>query len=159
MQFVDRLLEARLATILGAGDDRGPLSLGRVVGLAADAIARRIHAHGFLGEDVLARCDSLLDVLGTEAGRRRQEHEVDVFTFEDLVEPFEAAVDILVGDHHAIAKLLVAFQVLELGGRLVAMEVRYRDELGVSVRDEVVTRGAGSATASADHRDAYPVVG
>ena len=87
---------AGLVAALGAGDDRQSLLVRLFVGGQHLADAGAVDGDRLLGEELLARLDGGLDVLGPETWRRRQHHQVAAVDHLLIgVEADEAAV---VGD-------------------------------------------------------------
>ena len=89
---LDRREVFGLVAPLRAGDDAELLLRRRFVGGEHRADAGRIDRHRLLGEDVLAGGDRGGEMHRAEAGRRRQDHEVDVRREHFLV-GVEAGVD------------------------------------------------------------------
>ena len=108
-------------------------------------------ATGFFGEDVLARFDGGGDVHRPEAGRRREDHQVDIGGEHFLV-------GVEADEAHVILDLeLVAERSLEriLGTiETILEQVAHGDEFDVVVMEQAVARGAGASSAAADERDA-----
>ena len=117
---------------LGAGNDGQLLLLGLLVGGQNLADAGGVDADGLLGEEVLAGLDGRLDVLGPEARRRGQHHQVAAIDhFLVGVEADEAA---LVGD---VELLLGVFGIAD--GLAAVLEV-ILEHVGQGMNLDVVRR-------------------
>ncbi len=136
---------------LGAGDDAQVLLLRLLVSGQHLADARPVDAHRLLGEEVLAGLDGRLDVLGPEAGRGGQHHQVTAV--DDLLIGVEADEAAIVGD---IDLILVVAHALTAVPQVVLEHVAQGIQLDVVAgagRRADVVGGAAAPAAAADQAD------
>ena len=116
----------------------------------------RIHRDRLLGEDVLAGRDGSREVRGPEAGRRREDHVVDVGRQHLLVgiEPGEASLvgHLVLRCERGVAGRFFG-QVGAALGEAIRQQITERHDLDAIRRSHDVHRRAGAAAAAADDAD------
>ncbi len=139
---------------LQADADFQVLGLGMLIGGQHAADARPVDAQRLLGEDVFARLDGRLEMNRAEAGRRRQDDQVDVRR-QELFVRVEAG-ELMVGLDGDPLRLRAEFvlEVMQAALQLVLEGVGHRHELHVPLRRQGLMGRSGTASAAADQTDA-----
>jgi hypothetical protein len=154
---LDRFHPAQVVTVVEAHDDVEPLLLGLLGGAPDRPAAHRVRGDRLLGEHVETAADGLGEVQGPEAGRRGQDHVVELEAHQLLVGlgPDEGGV---LGDFDPLLERFV-LQVpmpaksVEALHDAVRGDLGHPDDLGRGIRSEGVGAGAGTATAGAHDAD------
>ncbi len=152
---VDRAL-GRAVAPAEARHERQALLLGGLRGRHRLLRAGHVGRHRLLGEDVLARGDRLLELLGTEARRRREDHHVDVGR-EQLVDRVEADELAFLGDEHAFG-IGVLLELRDRATDAIGEDVRHRPDDDARIGVEGVRRRTGAPATAADETDLDPII-
>ena len=143
---------AVLIATLKAASDLEALFVGDLRHFMHLAHAWGVHGHGLFHEDVLAGVDGGFEVVGTEAGRRGEDHQVHIAVGEDLLVRIEAGVLLVLWHVH-----LVGVSIAQVGEGLVEVllvQVSHGHEADARMGGaEGLTARTRAATAAADHAD------
>jgi hypothetical protein len=146
------LLLQPLVAVAEAGDDRQALLPGLLARLDHAAHAGGVGRHRLLAEDVLAGGDGVLQLHRAEAGRRREQDDVDAGV-DDLLVGVQAEELVVRLDGDLLGQLGVVLKALERRLKAVAVHVAHGGELAVAVGTEGLGGGPGAAAAAADEAD------